>query len=327
MLDLRRYVRELLKERGLDADERDLERIVADLERWNRRVYKPGTVRTADGSWTLVSPEYGEPYHSITAGAVTECISKFVKPSRILERVKIKGEVRILDLGFGLGYNTAVALTEIMRTFPDARVEIVALDLRIPESVPPLPDPYGEIHRKLLSSLPFYKSENVRVYLLLGDARRRIHEVLGFEADAVFHDPFSPFKNPELWTLEFLSLVRETLSREGIWVSYTSALPVRRALLDLGFNVGESDPVGRRRGGTVASLEGEVPKLSQEMLFKLKTSPYSVPFTDPDLSWDALRILAEYRVSVLLREKEASSEGKRGQYRGPPSEGKLSGSR
>ncbi|MDQ7082078.1 MAG: hypothetical protein Q9N34_03150 [Aquificota bacterium] len=102
-MDLRRYVRGLLEERGLDVNGRDLERVVNDLSRWTRRVYTPGLVETADGSLTLVSPEYCEPYHSITAGAVTECLEKFIKPSRILEKAKLKEEVRILDVGFGLG--------------------------------------------------------------------------------------------------------------------------------------------------------------------------------------------------------------------------------
>ncbi|MDQ7082077.1 MAG: MnmC family methyltransferase [Aquificota bacterium] len=186
------------------------------------------------------------------------------------------------------------------------------------EDIPPLPEPYRKIHGELISSLPLYESGNVRVRLLLGDARKRIYEVLRFEADAVFHDPFSPFKNPELWTLDFLKLVKEALSPEGVWVSYTSALPVRRALFDLGFRVGESVPVGRRRGGTVASLRCEVPELPRETLLKIRTSPYSVPMRDPDLCWDALRILAEYRISVLLREREASSEGKRALPRGSP---------
>jgi chorismate dehydratase len=303
MHDLVGYVRDLLEQKGVSVPEEEVLRVARDLLRWRRRPEKGGVVRTADGSYTLLSPLYGEPYHSITAGAVTECLLKFVEPSRILERVPFKGEVRILDLGFGLGYNTAVAVTEIRKVSRDVRINVIALDLGPPREVPPLPEPYGTVHREILGSLPLYESGNVRVRLLSGDARKTIKEVLGFGADAVFHDPFSPFRNPELWTLDFLKLVKEVLSPEGLWVSYTSALPVRRALLDLGFKVGESRPVGRRKGGTVATLRGEVPPLSWEDLRRVRESPYSAPFRDPTLSWDPLRILAEYRITVLLRER------------------------
>ena len=303
MLDLRVYVIGLLERRGIEFTEEDIEAILRDLKRWAEGCREPGIVRTEDGSYTLISPVYGEPYHSLTAGAVTECLVKFVGPSRILERCSLKEEVRILDVGFGLGYNTAVALTEIRKISKEVRVEVVALDVRIPEEIPPLPEPYGEIHGRMIGSLPEWEWENMRVRLVLGDARETLKKLSGFGADAVFHDPFSPFKNPELWTLDLLKLVKDTMSEEGMWTSYTSALPVRRTLLDLGFRVGESRPVGRRKGGTVASLKGEVPPLPHEEERKLLESPYSVPLRDPYLSWDPLRILVEYRISVLLRER------------------------
>ncbi len=306
MPDLWRFVRDLLEKKGIGLTEEEVGRVVADLKRWTERSVHPGMVRTADGSYTLISSFYGEPYHSISAGAVSECLLKFLFPSRVLEKVLLKGEVRILDIGFGLGYNTAVALAEIRKVSPEAKVEVFALDLEVPDDIPPMPEPYRSIHEDLIRSLPIYESENVRVNLILGDARKTIVKLAGIGADAVFHDPFSPFKNPELWTLDFLKLIREAIAPDGIWVSYTSALPVRRALLDLGFKVGETRPVGRKRGGTVASLKGDVPPLPPEEEDRLRASPYSVPFRDPALDRDRLRILTEYRITVLLREKETS---------------------
>lgn len=308
MSELREFVRTLLEEKGLKLGEKDISRIVEDLKRWVPKRGKDLLVKTKDGSYTLISSRYGEPYHSITAGAVTECLYKFVVPSRILEKARSYKKIKILDVGFGLGYNTAVALTEVRRVSEDVEVEVVALDINIPERIPPLPEPYRKIHEEILKDLPSYEGKNLKVRLLLGDARETVKLLSGFGADAVFHDPFSPLRNPELWTADFLRLVKEAMSEEGVWVSYTSALPVRKALLDLGFKVGASRPVGRRRGGTVASLKGDVPPLPSEEMEKLRSSPYSVPFRDPDLSWEPMRILAEYRISVFLREI-SSGEG------------------
>ena len=152
-------------------------------------------------------------------------------------------------------------------------------------------------------------------------------ELKGFGADAIFHDPFSPLKNPEMWSLDFLDRVKLSMSPEGYWTSYTSSLPVRKALRELGFRVGSSRPVGRRRGGTVATLNGDVKLLDPEEERKLSSSPFSDPFRDPDLKREPLEILVDYRISVLLRERGSFSEGAGGTRIGPPSEGPLPDSR
>lgn len=59
---------------------------------------------TADGSTGLYSPEYNDIYHSAT-GALTEANEKFIEPvdfQTLLEKDKIK----ILDICFGIGYNS-----------------------------------------------------------------------------------------------------------------------------------------------------------------------------------------------------------------------------
>jgi chorismate dehydratase len=133
----------------------------------------------------------------------------------------------------------------------------------------------------------------------------------GVEVDAVFHDPFSPYKNPEMWSIDLLSSIKRLMKREGMWVSYSSSLPVRKALIELGFTVGRTPPVGRRRGGTVASFEKVPWELTLKEVEKLRSSPYSIPFRDPELREEPLRILIDYRLNVLLRERASFSEGRR----------------
>jgi len=45
-------------------------------------------VRTEDGSLTLFSEKFNEPYHSLTAGAFKEAVEKFCKPCKIEEKAK-----------------------------------------------------------------------------------------------------------------------------------------------------------------------------------------------------------------------------------------------
>ena len=308
MEHLRELVLRKADELRIELSEQEISRVLKDLIRWTERTRKGDRIlKTRDGSYTLWSEIYGEPYHSLTAGAVREALEKFVIPSKVVERAK-KGVVRILDVGFGLGYNVAVALHEIRRTNPRAEVEVVSLEREIPKSIPLLPEPYSRIHRLVLDLLPEGEREGFRIRLLSGDARERVGETLGLGADAVFHDPFSPFRNPEMWSFEFLEKVKLAMSPEGYWVSYTSALPVRKALRELGFKVGQSRPVGRKRGGTVATLREDPDPLDPRDEEKLSSSPFSLPFRDPDLRRDPLEILVDYRLSVLLRERELSSK-------------------
>ena len=69
-------------------------------------------VITKDSSITFYNEEYGETYHSVT-GAVEEAYKKFAEPA--LEAVKGKNDIKILDVCFGLGYNSAAAIDEILK--------------------------------------------------------------------------------------------------------------------------------------------------------------------------------------------------------------------
>ena len=60
---------------------------------------------TNDGSVGLFSPEADDIYHS-TYGALTESFEKFIIPSGIKNFIENNKEIKILDVCFGIGYNT-----------------------------------------------------------------------------------------------------------------------------------------------------------------------------------------------------------------------------
>ena len=288
-----------LSERGLILDEKSINSIIRDVKVWLKpSVEGEGIKATQDGSLTLISDKYGEPYHSLTSGAIRECLLKFIEPSQVVKKAQ-KGKVRIIDVGFGLGYNLAIALERIKRANPYAEVQILSFEKELPEIIPLLPEPYKGYQKLLLDGLPEFCKDGISFRLLLGDARKTIKQVSEFIADAVFHDGFSPYRNPELWTYEFLREIRLRVSLEGIWVSYTSSLAVRKALKMLGFGIATSQSVGRKKGGTVASLTLR-DLLSTAELKKLSTSPYAIPFRDETLKAQPLEILINYRVNVEL---------------------------
>ena len=80
---------------------------------------------TKDNSITFRSDEYDETYHSVT-GAVEEAYKKFAEPA--LEFVKGKDEVSILDIGFGLGYNSAAMMDRLLEENFSCEIEIIGLE-------------------------------------------------------------------------------------------------------------------------------------------------------------------------------------------------------
>ena len=76
---------------------------------------------TNDGSVGLYSKEVGDIYHS-TYGALTEAYEKFVLPSNLNEILKNKKEIKLLDICFGIGYNTKVFINEIVKNNYNATI-------------------------------------------------------------------------------------------------------------------------------------------------------------------------------------------------------------
>jgi hypothetical protein len=100
---LEERLREILeKEYGI-SDEGTYQALLKLMKGWLKpSVPGEGISLTKDGSYTLIAKEYGEPYHSLTAGAIGECIEKFLKPSGLLERAGGSKIIKVVDVGFGL---------------------------------------------------------------------------------------------------------------------------------------------------------------------------------------------------------------------------------
>lgn len=64
---------------------------------------------TNDGTVGLFSPKFDDIYHS-TYGALTESWQKFILPAHLGEYIQWHQKVKILDICYGIGYNTKTAL-------------------------------------------------------------------------------------------------------------------------------------------------------------------------------------------------------------------------
>ncbi|MGJ5674040.1 MAG: tRNA (5-methylaminomethyl-2-thiouridine)(34)-methyltransferase MnmD [Nostochopsis sp.] len=216
---------------------------------------------TADGSFTFFSQEFGESFHS-HYGAKQESFLKFVEPTQLAVKAKCKPVLRLLDVCYGLGYNTAAALQIIWSVNPDCDVEVIGLEINtaVPQTAiaHQLYENWNYKYINILSKLAYeqkIQTNHLKASLLIGDARNTIQQVYtsGFQADAIFLDPFSPPQCPQLWTVEFIQWLALCLQSDGILATYSCAAAVRTALLAAGLQIGSTPPVGRRSPGTVAA--------------------------------------------------------------------------
>jgi tRNA U34 5-methylaminomethyl-2-thiouridine-forming methyltransferase MnmC len=273
---------------------------------------------TDDGSYTFFSEEFGEAYHS-TSGARQEAEKKFIASCRVTERAAKTGEIQILDICYGLGYNTAAALETIFAVNPDCRVEIVAL-----ENDPEVPRQAIEqkLSREWNEPIPEYltilagnhelETEKIKAKLFIGDARRTIQSVIdtGFQAHAIFLDPFSPTKCPQLWTVEFLGLVARCLAPDGYLATYSCAASVRTALQYAGLSIAPTESVGRRSPGTIASFLPLAAPLSLQEQEHLQTRA-AIPYRDPTLEDSAGAIIERRREEQAESSLESTSRWKK----------------
>lgn len=257
---------------------------------------------TGDGSLTLYSKEFGEHYHSLS-GAYQESLNKFILPSGLLNLMQ--SSVSVLDVGFGLGYNSFTLLQEAKKH--QMKTYISALEFS-KTAVEQSREIHNKNEVKILDSLletNEYSDDLASITMYWGDARRRILDITDSSQDAVFLDPFSPPKNPELWTLQFFQELYRVISPSGVLLTYSSALPVISALLKAGFYVGYTPPHERRRGGIFASKASAQVKypLSDEDLYYLQVSARAVPNIDKN-HWDKDEIQG-YRSHLMLSGKES----------------------
>lgn len=210
-----------------------------------------------DGTKTLFSVEFDEPYHSTKDGALHESLEKHVKPA--LDFTKDKNQLTILDICFGLGYNTFSTLYYIKKLGLNTKVHILSPEfdeglLRSLDSFdyPPEFDTIKPIIKAISQDL-YYEDEQFKIEILLGDARQSIPKITE-KVDVVYQDAFSPAQNPLLWTTEHFCDIRKICKEDALLTTYSTAITTRMGLYESGFfifiHTGEL-----MRNSTVASLK------------------------------------------------------------------------
>jgi tRNA U34 5-methylaminomethyl-2-thiouridine-forming methyltransferase MnmC len=210
-----------------------------------------------DGTHTLFSKEFDEPYHSTKDGALHESLEKHVKPA--LSFSKEKKQLTILDICFGLGYNTFATLYHVRKNNLPVKLHILSpeFDEGLVRSLkdfdyPPEFDTLKPVIEAVSNNL-CYEDAQFKIEVLIGDARESIPQIKE-KIDVVYQDAFSPAHNPLLWTQEHFRNVRAVCSDDALLTTYSTAAAVRLGLYENDFNI-FIQRAEMMRYSTVASLK------------------------------------------------------------------------
>ena len=283
------------------------------LEFFQREFHHPSIFpqqQTADGSVTLYHPKYRQHFHSL-AGADAEAEHKFIEVSSIREKFAGSSEnnpVRVLDVGFGLGGNTIATIKAARQYGGFARITALEMDSRVIEAAMALHPANSETFQ-ILNQLLLNHHFNCpygSVELILNDARKSVVQLQDHCFDFIWLDGFSPDCNPELWSYDFIRKLAGILAPQGEILTYSASFPLRGAMLRAKLAVGETEPFGRRKGGTIAAHNPEhiTSPLREKERNIILHSTAGVPLRDFNLAMSA-KDITDYHARLVAKLRKA----------------------
>lgn len=237
-----------------------------------------------DGTKTLFSKEFNEPYHSTKDGALHESLNKHVYPAFKIKQDQEK--LTILDICFGLGYNTLATLYHIKQNNLSTKVHIISpeFDEELIRSLKTFeyPSEFKSLKPIIhaLSETLSYQDEQFHIEILLGDARKVVPGIYQ-KIDIVYQDAFSPAHNPLLWTKEFFADIASICKADAILTTYSIAAAIRLGLYENGFFI-FVHRAEMMRYSTVSSLKLIDDFEYIDMELKKERNPTAISLRDSD---------------------------------------------
>lgn len=198
-------------------------------------------VQTQDGSNTLFNEAYSQCYHSVNDGAINESLYKHILPA--LEHHKDKVNLRILDICFGLGYNTFLTILENLKSTNPKKIDFFSpeLDFDLLKNLKNFtyPKEFDAIQNiiKSISDNLYYEDELHKIEVFNGNAREYIKNLQ--DIDIVYQDAFSSDVNSELWNLSYFKDIYSILNEQGIITTYSISTNVRLSMSENGLFIYE----------------------------------------------------------------------------------------
>jgi len=217
-------------------------------------------ITTKDRSHSLFSEEYDEIYHSGN-GAIQESTHVFIKSGFDYALQNLIGEpalgntLKIFEVGFGTGLNALLTVIAAQKQGAEVYYETIE---RYPVSL----EVVKELNYTQLLEDEKYRPPFHSMHLSTWNAVHTITPFFSFKKNedslldfqlpqGVFHiiyfDAFAPENQPEMWTVDVMKKLYQSLQPHGILVSYCSKSAFRKTLVEAGFDVEKlQGPPGKR---------------------------------------------------------------------------------
>lgn len=211
---------------------------------------KREVIITSDGSTSIHLSEWDESYHS-KHGAIQEAYHVFIKNGLSLFKNQ---SVSVLEIGFGTGLNAFITLIEAenskqnisyvgVEAFPVSEEEIIQMNYPSQLNVGSLAVFFKKMH-----TVSWQEKHTISTYFQLTKRHQFFKDITDKnQFELIYFDAFGFRVQPELWSIDIFKLMYNALKINGILVTYACRGPIKKAMLEAGFQIEKlAGPPGKR---------------------------------------------------------------------------------
>jgi tRNA 5-methylaminomethyl-2-thiouridine biosynthesis bifunctional protein len=261
-----------------------------------------------DAEGQPVSSVFGDVYFS-KANGLEETRHVFLQHNQLPERWSQLAKTdlfTIAETGFGSGLNFLAAWDLWLKSAPEsAQLHFVSVE-KYPLSKADLAralalwPQLNQFAEQLLAAYPVFigtgfhrlnfMNGRIKLTLIIDDAAQGFTKLLatthplfarsGTKVDAWFLDGFAPSKNPQMWSNELFSCIRNLSKPDTTAATFSAAAIVKNGLKHAGFSVQKVPGFGHKREMVKAIFIDEPEALNpDDFSYRGSFSPYPVPWT------------------------------------------------
>lgn len=203
-------------------------------------------IQSADGSQTYYSSLFGECYHSLKDGALTETMHKHILPPLLFSNVLQQAKIRILDICFGLGYNSFASAWAYKTHFYNGRLEILSpeIDDSVFDKIRCIDYPIEWDYLQIREKIAYLKNQeqiildkNTTLKVIMKDAFLFLDELEDLNIDIIYQDAFSLKSTPKFWERDFFMTLYRILAPNGMITTYVTHKDIYEMARSVGFRV------------------------------------------------------------------------------------------
>ena len=210
-------------------------------------------VQLGNGVFSLRSLEHGETMHP-ALGPIAEAQALYVDQLDVRRRSGLHQRPFVIwDVGLGAAANAIAVIPAVphlrLLSF-DSTTAPMEFALQHAEQLPYLKPHISHIQALLTKGKVAFDGRTWELHF--GNFPDLLHSALP-APDAILFDPFSPARNPEMWTAQLFQRLFDLLSSPCSLANFSRSTMFRVSLLLAGFHVGRGAPIALKEETTVAA--------------------------------------------------------------------------